>query len=420
MAATFDYAVRYLVTATCETPFRTGGSDGDTEQLLCASNGTLLIQASSIAGACRAWLEKNAEPYTVHELFGSQKKGGRLIFSDAAFEPDTQISSRPRLRINASTGAAANGGKFDVTQIGRGAKCHFSVVWLGTQSLEQQLVPLRQILSALNGGDIRLGAQKTNGFGRFSIQVMQQKYRMTDPTDRENWITDKGKPEPVGLSEEAPRQDVVFTVFARADNLLVKSGAAVQKESGSYMPTLTENGAAVIPGSSVKGLIRAQATKIGRFVGLSDRDINGIFGTQAEGDSNGTAGKVIFEDAVITGEARREINRIRIDRFTGGAIRGALFCEEPVSGQFALTVRAPQDGVACALLLYALRDLGLGLCNLGGNGAIGRGITAIDRIEICAPQGVSASLGFRQGKPTLQDPCGLVEAWLNKWREICP
>ena len=53
MAATYTYAVRYEAEARCSTPLRTGGSDGDTEQILRSCDGTALLQGSSIAGALR-------------------------------------------------------------------------------------------------------------------------------------------------------------------------------------------------------------------------------------------------------------------------------------------------------------------------------------------------------------------------------
>ena len=87
MAATYTYAVRYEAEARCSTPLRTGGSDGDTEQILRSWDGTALLQGSSIAGALREHLAA-LDPDMAEKLFGSQKQSGRLIVSDGVFDAD--------------------------------------------------------------------------------------------------------------------------------------------------------------------------------------------------------------------------------------------------------------------------------------------------------------------------------------------
>lgn len=52
MAATYTYAVRYEVEARCSTPLRTGGSDGDTEQILRSWTGPPCSRAAPSPGPC--------------------------------------------------------------------------------------------------------------------------------------------------------------------------------------------------------------------------------------------------------------------------------------------------------------------------------------------------------------------------------
>lgn len=68
---------------SCSTPLRTGGSDGDTEQILRSWDGTALLQGSSIAGAMREHLAAS-DAGMAERLFGSQKQSGHLIVSDGA------------------------------------------------------------------------------------------------------------------------------------------------------------------------------------------------------------------------------------------------------------------------------------------------------------------------------------------------
>lgn len=79
--ATFDKAVRYEVTAVTETPLRTGPSDGSIDRVLRHRDGQAFLQAASLAGALRGWLEKQ-DKNAANALFGSQEKFGQLIVSD--------------------------------------------------------------------------------------------------------------------------------------------------------------------------------------------------------------------------------------------------------------------------------------------------------------------------------------------------
>ena len=93
-------------------------------------------------------------------------------------------------------------------------------------------------------------------------------------------------------------------------------------------------------------------------------------------------------------------------------MRGGLFGEEPHSGGVELRLTVPEDSVSCLLVLLALRDLGLGLYNLGSNGAIGRGYLRKAKITAEHPDGRVLHLNFDEkyvGK--LDDPSGLYREW---------
>ena len=82
-----------------------------------------------------------------------------------------------------------------------------------------------------------------------------------------------------------------------------------------------------------------------------------------------------------------------------------------------LTITAPQDDICgCALLVYALRDLGLGLYNLGSGGAVGRGYIKVSRIAIaCGDKTADMTFGVDGCK--LNDTDNLVSAWLHALEE---
>ena len=413
MAVTYTYAVRYEVEAICRTPLRTGGTDGDPETILESWDDTALLQGSSLAGALRGWLAA-ADVGMAETLLGSPKQAGHLLVSDGVFDRTAERYTRPRLRINGATGAADDGGKFDVAHIGSGSCFRFTLTWLGLQRCDEELEAVEQMLAALNSGEIRLGAQKSNGFGRVELKVCKRTFDLTDPSDRAAWLGDTCQGTPLTLPEVVNARRVTFLVSGQADSLLVKAGAALQKEGCAYTPNLTEGGRPILPGSSIKGAVRARAEMIAGFLGLPLEVTENLFGRMSSEGDNGKAGCVFFEDGRLSGEKRLQISRIRINRFTGGIIRGGLFTEEPLSCGVEMHISAPDDSAACGLLLYALRDLGLGLYNLGSGGAIGRGYLSVREIKAVTPDGTEARLIFdKQHRCTVEDPAGIFQTWLN-------
>lgn len=413
MAVTYTYAVRYEVEAICRTPLRTGGTDGDPETILESWDGTALLQGSSLAGALRGWLAA-ADVGMAETLLGSPKQAGHLLVSDGVFDRTAERYTRPRLRINGATGAADDGGKFEVAHIGTGSRFRFSLTWLGLKVCDEELAAVEQMLAALNSGEIRLGAQKSNGFGRVELKVCKRTFDLTDPSDRTAWLGDTCQGTPLTLPEVVNARRVTFLVSGQADSLLVKAGAALQKEGCAYTPNLTEGGRPILPGSSIKGAVRARAEMIAGFLGLPLEVTENLFGRMSSKGDNGKPGCVFFEDGRLSGEKRLQISRIRINRFTGGIIRGGLFTEEPLSCGVEMHISAPDDSAACGLLLYALRDLGLGLYNLGSGGAIGRGYLSVREIKAVTPDGTEARLIFdKQHRCTVEDPAGIFQTWLN-------
>ena len=419
MATTFLYAVRYWVEAQCITPLRTGGADGDVEAVLTDSDGRPFVQGTSLAGAMRHWMAENGAVTLVETLFGSQSQGGRLMVSDARFAPEAERSIRPRLRIDGATGSAAQGGKFDVAQINAGAKFSFQLTWLGMEAESDEITAVERMLSALNAGIICLGGQKSNGFGRVSLSVRKFMYDMTQAQAREDWLNEKDCGLPLHLPEIQDTSRVIFTLTGRTDSLLVKAASAKRKDDRTITGNLEESGRPVLPGSSVKGAVRSRAELIVHSTGRPEELVEELFGREARGNDQGKPGQVRFEDVYLDSAKSQRISRIRINRFTGGVMRGGLFQEEPLCSEIKLEISAPADQpIGCALLLYTLRDLALGLYNLGSGSSVGRGYLRVNQIAVKMPSGVTASLNFEEQRGgTISDPSGVFAAWMEAWKD---
>jgi len=414
MTAAFTFAAVYQAEAVCRTPLHTGG----TEQVLRDRDGRALLQGSSLAGALKGWLMTACDTELVNALFGTQKAAGRLVVSDALFDTEAEQDTRPRLRIDPATATEADGAKFDVSHIGAGSRLGFTLTWLGTQeAAEPELSAVEQALAALNAGLICLGAQKSNGFGQLSLTVKKRVFDLTDPGNRRDWLDDKIEGTPLPLPDPAQKRGIVFTVKGHSDNLLVKTAPEYYDTPDgfrSYTPNLSEGGCALLPGSSIKGAVRGRCTYIAKLLHLDGAFVDQYFGRTNRDRDNGLPGQIRFEDAMLF-DTKRKLSRVRIDRFTGGVFRGGLFTEEPVSSDVTLRITAPEEPKLCALLLYALRDLGLGLYNLGSGWAIGRGQLALRAIEASAPDGRTAALRQdEQGGLQMDDPSGLFQNWLEE------
>lgn len=421
MQASFWYAARYSVQASCLSPLRTGGPDGDPETVLLDRDGGCLIQGSSLAGAFREWVTNWQGPSLSDQLFGTQQNEGCLIVSDGRFAPDTLVGRRPRLRIDRATGTAARGGKFDLAQVEAGSSFSFEILWRGTERCPEQQKAVEAMLGAMQAGQIRLGAQKNNGLGRVALTVTKQFFDMHQPGDRTAWLEETGKGELLALPA-VPGQRTLFVLEGEIDGLLVKASSSRFKQEGgkgSYLPNLEENGAAVLPGSSVKGAVRSWSERIAKSMNLTTDLTDQLFGAAPENQQQGRAGRVRVEDLRLVHAKKRQISRIRINRFTGGVIRQGLLTEEPLYSPVRLELSVlDATSLECALLLYALRDLGLGLYNLGSGWAVGRGLLQNARITVTLPDGRSLTMSIpKGGSCRLEDPDGVASEWSCAWKE---
>lgn len=416
----YSKIVRYEAHLTALSPIRSGGSEGDTDAILRSAEGRAFIQGPSLTGALRDWI-KNSDYRDLNTvLFGpdrdtplsdSREGDGALVISDLVFEAGAEEQSRPRLRIDGATGAARQGAKFSVTGLAAGTQGRFTLLWFGSGQGSRQQQAVEAALAAMNAGDIRLGAQKSNGFGRVGLAVTVRHFDMTDSADRKAWIADSPEGEPLPLPRRAESRFVRFTVKGLLPNVLIKAEASVSG-GGTTFVNIRENGKPLIPGSSVKGAVHARAGSIERQLCDSLTITERLFGREARDGDNGSAGTLRFSDADLSRGSETKISRIRINKFTGGVMRGALFSEQPLSAPVTISIAAPDDPAGCALLLFALRDLGLGLYNLGSGGSIGRGQLTGAEIRAVTPDGKTLTLSFDgERRASLSDPDGLWPVW---------
>lgn len=406
MNPTFTKAIRYFVEIECRSPLRTGSSERDPKAILLDSERVPFVQGTSLAGAFRAWM---ADP----ELFPETDRRSPLVFSDLRLE-NAEPVLRPRLRIDPATGTAMHSQKFDTAALPAGTGGSFQLIWTGHADPQTMAQRIERYLAALNFGEITLGAQKTNGFGRVAVRAKRRIYDMSFSSDLDAWLLgeDVTDAQAIPLSTRM-EQDVLFTVTAEAPALLIKAPGSKRetingRDNCSVFTPMAESGSYIVPGSSLKGSIRSQMARICPAVGYRPTDLENLFGRANRKSDGGAAGVIRFSDGQLADGKTNRVPRIRINRLTGGIMPQNIFFSDALGAAVTFEIRIPASHRAgCALVLYALRDLGLGLYELGSGSAVGRGRMQNLQVEILAPDG-RASLRCTNGAVTLTDEDGLV------------
>lgn len=375
-----------------------------------------LLPGASIAGALRNYLYERESGYRQKEtgnsltekLFGMSKNNkarkdglqSPLIIADSLATANADIELRDGVRIDPATRTAKDGAKFDLEVLAAGTVFPLTFeLLLEEKQLEELPGALALALSGLQTGEIGLGVRKQRGLGQVTVQNWQVwEYDLTTAAGLLHWLdpaaapsTKTGNDITALLSPTANLQDArtffkLKATFALDGSMLIRSNFDYDRNGPDvvHLKTIQPDGSKkpIVPGSSFTGVIRHRALKIANTLNLPNAQtlVNEMFGCSAE-DNPGKeilAGRVRVRDTVIEHTLSWVQNRIRIDRFTGGAHDTALFNEQPVFGQnnstlmLDLTLINPQPA-EMGLLLQVLKDLWVGDLAVGGSSSVGRG-----------------------------------------------
>lgn len=434
--------VKYLVSAACTQPLHIGSASGNKEEVLVHPvDGVPFIQASSIAGVMRQYYEKSHSGQQTERLFGSRhfedgenssEKGSRARFSDGLFHGENPVLElRPRVKIDPATGTCSAdvitgtnrqaGHKFNMEYIGAGAEFAFSI-YLYDDGMRDDM---EETLAAIHSGGVQFGGQKSNGCGLMELKSLKRKiFDMSEESDRRKWRDEETLPEGEyedllsGIKAGADSMAAYrITVMGRTEGELLVKSIAVEGYGKDAPDSVNIRNAAkdyIVPGSSLKGAVRGRMEKIAAYIGAG-KVIEDTFGRRGDRHDDGRAGNIVFYDTVVgTREEndRAEIkNRIHIDKFTGGVMHGGLFNEKNVSGEVSMQIvindRNNPDST-CGLLLMALRDMAIGIVNVGGGYSVGKGIIHVEKIVVnsCKGESLQSEVNFREGH--IKDDGGII------------
>jgi CRISPR/Cas system CMR subunit Cmr4 (Cas7 group RAMP superfamily) len=405
-----------------------------------------LLTGASLAGALRAYLRRisSKDASLDKALFGGAKgddegEQSPLIVDDALGQA-AGVELRDGVKLDPTTRTAAEGALFNIETWAAGTVFPLRLELILLDREDQREIPMQALAAALTGlsnGSITLGARKRRGYGQARVEQWRiRRFNLAESVDDLfDWLqkgndkldgtaitvaTQDGNRKPLtddelmtallrafgSSAQPISNQENVFTLsaeFALESSLLIR-GNTGRDDLGPDMVHLhsRRNGKQepmpILSGTSLAGALRARATRILNTLNpnKTQQIIAEMFGPEMKGKVTPKASRVIVEECEVVNAVTDLVqNRIRIDRFTGGVVEGALFSEQPAFGKkdTCLTIRLrlldPKD-YEIGLLLLLLKDLWTGDLPLGGEISVGRG-----RLR-----GRSATLSWKRAEKT--------------------
>ena len=385
---------------TLKSPLLIGDGAGETSDnfkdihVLKNQFGKPFIPGTSICGVLREEF-RNFEP--LEKLFGDAEKFQSAIQIEDIEPANGAITYRDGVKIDFWTGTGEKGGKYDYEAVERGASGDLRILinLRGIHSKENFKGAVAELLGKLKSG-IRLGALTSKGFGLVEVENLDaQFYDFTKKADVIAWLTDKNAAEKIQPAEKISADTENFVVdaqFAFNSSFIVRNYDVSEDERKAKISAVSlkslEN--FVIPGTTLKGILRHRAEYIFGKLNLNAKFLDKLMGS-AEGEK--IKSRFIVAESYIENKNVAEFAHARnkIDRFTGGTLQGTLFTTKPVYQKnfdaptlhVHFEIKNAKDFEA-GLAIFLLRDLWLGKVAMGGEKCIGRGTL----------QGVSAEINF--------------------------
>lgn len=385
------------------SPLHIGDDDND---LLLDDQGRPFLPGTSWAGACRAYFKNLGLIEVEQKLFGDQGRAGnrnpsKLIFSDGVCLTSQPFDVRPRVALDGASKTVRQS-KFEQVSVSAGVQFRLKLILRTDEEQDRDYV--EQMLGALHSGMIRLGKYKSIGGGRFEMtEIYFVHYDCHDRNDLEAYVNQSKAPEQRKPSDDQQQPDwLTLQVIGKTDTPLLIAGAypndSEEADRTAIQAYYFGKPHYIIPGSSIKGVLRHRTQRIANLIGVDPAVVEYMFN-----------GKLLVEDTILRNPRTKVYPRIAIHPLTGGIRHGALVEEETVSGEWEMTWHYAYDPasqeskVALALLLLALRDLGLKRTGMGSGFAIGRGDLHIER-AVMSYKDQKLVLDFGQRK--VEDPRG--------------
>lgn len=340
----------------------------------------------------------------------------RDVFSDDFLKEYQSLPVRQHVRIS-HRGVAEDAGKFDEEIVFKGTRFCFDMEMVASSANEQQ--QFTDILGKLCSNTLRIGGGTRKGFGLFSVSNCRthsldlsqpdqlKQYQNYNPCLSSEFFGDE-----YSANQNDNKSDnyiLDFTIEPR-DFFLFSSGLGDDDADITFVREKyikwTEDGkgqftsadGVLIPATSIKGALAHRVAfhynkdnavfaddleDIETFSNQENPAVTALFGSAGNDmadSSKMTAGNVFINDIFLEVETcdPKILNHVSIDRFTGGALEGALFSERVVYAknqkiEIKVSVNESVEDRYINYLKKAINDVKNGLLPLGGGTARGNG-----------------------------------------------
>lgn len=368
-------------------------------------NGQYVIRGASVAGALRSHLRRLGRGGEA--VWGSPRRASSISVSDVAL-PGLTADRRDGVGINRVTGAAAHGYLYALETVPTDTVFTLHVRAEEAPELahlvEQELAAVAAVLT---GGAFAVGHGTSRGLGRMTADRVVAYRADLDTLDGLGSAVVGELPAwplpPVALHDPAPRLQIEID-WRPATGILVAAQPAADDDN---LTTTLKDGQVprpVLPGSSVKGALRACASRIARTAVGDDRPdwrgeslrqqlatdgplVLALFG------STESRGALTVRDTCCHRDATAQPStHVAIDRWTGAAATNRLFQVQAASGDawdpIALDLDLARLGddirsrAALCLLGLVLAELAAGTVPLGSRGTRGLGSIEVSAIRL--------------------------------------
>lgn len=428
------------------SPLMAGKGEGDAidMEVMTWPDGRPYLPASSLAGCLKHYFLRYNFSDPDNRFWGDMGEDcpqSHIRIDDLV--PDipnanytSDIALRDGVKINPKTGTAEDSAKYNYQIVEPGLIFPFraEITIRNGMNVEDAKRVAGQVYAILDSEDFRVGAFTNTGFGKLECSDFKAWY-FEFHKDAEAWFEyltnqsfqvqtlDLKKPSVSGLVNDFS----IEAAFQLKTSLIIGAYGVDGDEPDKSQ--LKSRDKYVLPGKSIRGAIRHRALKILRTLGdqKAEDKINDLFGIVKEDIQKQQKGRLRVEESRLDKVRKMTQDRIRIDRFTGGTISGALFNSQPVwsAGQegdemvritFSILRGSDSQKKKAApeekkLLLLLLKDLWLEDLPIGGEKNIGRGVlrglTAIisNQGEVVAAfeRDKTNGLNFTTGTPAILD-----------------
>lgn len=402
-----------------KTPLKVGGGKNDLfydAPIQRDFNGLPMILGTSVAGILRRAFEEYIGEEVANEIFGTKGKdsknlvGSRLVVSNALLVDENGmvceellskkskflqlfdiLPIRDHVAINPN-GTAKDAGKFDEEVVFKGTRFKFSLELNGKKD------EFEKILNLLSDPTLRLGGGSSKGFGVLSILGIKwgefEPYNFSSSLNKEpdSFMN-------FDLKEVENNKFIKYELRISPDNFFMFGSGFGDGEADqtpvtesvvNYKTGKLSEQKILIPASSIKGALSHRTAfnynKIKKQfdmkakAGNENGAVREIFGYEKGKTDNGAKGKILLSDCFLDYDKEKDtkvFEHVSIDRFTGGAIDGALFQEKTVSkkSEFIIEILLKNSVSDEALNAFetTLKDVVGGRLPLGGATTKGHG-----------------------------------------------